>query len=200
MYLSTSTSLFPDHRQGGRTPILAAIDLCYDAGFRYIDLSFCSAVNPRSGSELFGEDWEANIDAIGNHAAALGVKFTQAHTPYDSNLYRHDIKPLSEEYRAHDRESVRRAIIAAGKLGVKWIVNHAQTTPIADELSMDANIRANLDFFGWQVELAKQYGAGIAIENLAEFFPKETKHRFTATVEEQIAVIDEINDPACGAY
>ena len=198
MNLSTSTCLFPGHRQGGRTSILEAIDLCYAAGFRHIDLNFCSASRPGSGSELLGDDWEAQIDAIGSHAAKLGVVFTQSHTPYDSNLYRTDITPLTDEYRALYRESVRRAIVASGTLGVKWIVNHAQTATEEAEMNLEENLRANLDFFGWQVELARKYGAGIAIENMAEFNPGKTKRRFTAVVEEQIAIIDAIADPACG--
>lgn len=163
-----------------------------------MDLNFCSASQPNSGSELLGDNWEKNIDAIGNHAAQLGVVFTQSHTPYDSNLYRTDIAPLTDEYRARYLESVRRAIIASGTLGVKWIVNHAQTATERAEMNLEENLRANLDFFGWQIELARKYGAGIAIENMAEFHPMKTKRRFTAVVEEQIAIIDAIADPACG--
>lgn len=198
MNLSTSTCLFPGHRGGGRTSICDAIDLAADAGFTHLDLNFCSSSNPASGSELNGDDWEAKVDAIGEKAAARGIVFTQSHAPYDSNLYRNDIKPLSPEYRAHFAEATRRSIIASAKLGVKWVVNHAQTATVEDELDMAANLRANLDFFAPQVELAKAVGTGIAIENMAEFNPAKTKHRFTATVEEQIALIDAIADPACG--
>lgn len=160
MHLSTSTCLFPGHRQGGRTSIIEAIDLAYDAGFRHMDLNFCSASQPNSGSELLGDNWEKNIDAIGNHAAQLGVVSPSRSTPYDSNLYRTDIAPLTDEYRARYLESVRRAIIASGTLGVKWIVNHAQTATERAEMNLEENLRANLDFFGWQIELARKYGAG----------------------------------------
>ncbi|MBQ2715579.1 MAG: sugar phosphate isomerase/epimerase, partial [Clostridia bacterium] len=45
------------------------------------------------------------------------------------------------------------------------------------------------------LELAKREGTGIAIENMAEFNPGKTKHRFTAALEEQIAIIDAMGDP-----
>lgn len=199
MHLSTSTCLFPSHRQGGRTPILETIDLCYDAGFRRMDLNFGGAGNIRGGSELCADDWEAKIDAIGNRAAELGITFTQSHLPFDSNLYRNDVSPaLTDEYRTWFRESTRRAILASSRLGVKWMVAHGQTATIEDVMNMEANVSANLDFFGWQLELAKKCGSGIALENMAEFNPQKTKRRFTALVEEQIAVIDTVNDPAFG--
>lgn len=199
MHLATSTCLFPGHRQGGRTPILESIQLCADAGFRHIDLNFGGAGGLSRNTELARDDWEAWVDEVGELAARLGVSFTQSHLPFDSNLYRNDVKPpLSDEYRTWFREATRRAILTSGRLGVKWMVAHGQTATIEDEMNLDANIRANLDFFGWQLELAKSLGSGIALENMAEFNHAKTKRRFTALVEEQIAVIDTINDPAFG--
>ena len=199
MHLSTSTCLFPSRRQGGRTPILEAIELCHAAGFDHVDLNFGGAGNIRGGSELCRDDWEAWVDEVGNLAARLGVSFTQSHLPFDSNLYRNDVSPaLTDEYRTWFREATRRAIITSGTLGVKWMVAHAQTATVEDVMNLETNLRANVDFFGWQIELARQYGSGIAIENMAEFNPGKTKRRFTATVEEQIAIIDTIADPACG--
>ncbi len=196
MYLSTSTCLFPGHRQGGRTPIVESIKLCHECGFRHIDLNFCSASNIRSGNELIGDDWERRIDEIGELAARLGIVFTQSHAPYDSNLFRTDIAPLSDEYRAWYDESVRRSIIASAKLGVKWVVTHAQTAVGEAELSREYNVKVNHEWYAPYLELAKKSGTGLAVENMAEFNPEKTKHRFTAIVEEQIAIIDDFNDPA----
>ena len=50
-------------------------------------------------------------------------------------------------------------------------------------------------FISTRLELAKKHGTGISIENMAEFHPQKTKHRFTATVDEQIAIIDAMGDP-----
>lgn len=199
MKLSTSTCLFPAHRQGGRTPLAESVRMCHECGFRHVDLNFCSASNPKSGSELLGDDWEARVDELGELAAKLGIVYTQSHAPFDSNLYRTDIPPFTDEYRRWYDESVKRSIIASGRLGVKWVTIHAQTATVESEMSFDYNVRINREFYTPYVELAKKVGTGIAIENMAEFHPAKTKHRFTATVEEQIAIIDDLNDPAVGA-
>lgn len=195
MELSTSTCLFPVHRQGGRTSIPDSIRLCRECGFTHIDLNFCSAGSQTSTNELVFPDWERRVDEIGELAAKLGVVFTQSHMPYDSNLYRTDIAPLSDEYRAWYTEACRRAIIASGKLGVKWVVTHAQTAVGDEELSLDYNVKINHEFYAPFLELAKSNGTALAVENMAEFNPTKTVHRFTAIVEEQLAVINDFNDP-----
>ena len=42
------------------------------------------------------DEWEKQIDMIGNHAAKLGVTFSQSHPPYDSNIWRADRKLSAE--------------------------------------------------------------------------------------------------------
>jgi len=194
MRLATSTCIFPSKREGGRTSLEESIRLCYDCGFRVIDLNFCSASNPKSGSELVGDDWERNVDHLGELAAELGITYNQSHAPYDSNLYRPEQK-ISDEYRAFYAEGVRRSIIASAKLGVRYVTTHAQTATENDEMGFEENMRANIHFYTPLLELAKKWGTGISIENMAEFHPQKTKHRFTATVEEQIAIIDALGDP-----
>ena len=194
MRLATSTCIFPSKREGGRTSLEESIRLCYDCGFRVIDLNFCSASNQKSGSELVGDDWERNVDHLGELAAELGITYNQSHAPYDSNLYRPEQK-ISDEYRAFYAEGVRRSIIASAKLGVRYVTTHAQTATENDEMGFEENMRANIHFYTPLLELAKKWGTGISIENMAEFHPQKTKHRFTATVEEQIAIIDALGDP-----
>lgn len=195
MELSTSTCLFPSHRFGGRTPIPESIKLCHECGFRHIDLNFCSASSIKSGNELCPDDWERNVDLIGELGAKLGITFTQSHAPFDSNLFRNDVAPLSDEYRAWYDESVRRSIIASGRLGVKWVVMHSQTAALESDMCFEHNVKANHEFYAPYLELAKKCGTGIAVENMAEFNPEKTKQRFTATVEEILAIINDFNDP-----
>ncbi len=194
MRLATSTCIFPAHRQGGRTPLEESIKMCYECGFRVIDLNWGGAGGLGAKSELAGDDWERNIDSIGNLAAKLGVEFSQSHMPFDSNLYRPEQK-LSDEYRVWFAEASRRCIIASGRLGVRWVVTHAQTATEEDEMCFEENMRANIHYYTPLLELAKKSGTGIAIENMAEFNPGKTKHRFTAALEEQIAIIDAMGDP-----
>ena len=197
MRLATSTCIFPKRRDGSYTTLIDSISMCHECGFDVIDLNFCNANRPNSGSELVGDDWEKQIDRIGNHAAKLGVTFSQSHPPYDSNLWRAD-RNLTKEERDLYYEGVRRSLYASGQLGVKWCVIHGQTDVLDNECSFDQNLRRNIEFYAPLVEWAKQYNTGIAIENMAEFNPEKTRMRFTATVEEQIAIIDALNDPAVG--
>lgn len=198
MRLATSTCIFPGHRQGGRTSLTDSIAMCRECGFEVIDLNFCFAGNKNCGHAFCSDNWTRVVDELGEAGAKYGVEFSQSHAPYDSNLYRADRK-LSEEERGWYFESVRRSIYASGKLGVKWVVIHAQTDVLNGEMSFEHNMKTNLEFYAPLLEWAKQYGTGIAIENMAEFNPDKTKHRFTAMVEELIAVIDAINDPDVGA-
>ena len=87
MRLATSTCIFPKRRDGSYTTLIDSISMCRECGFDVIDLNFCNANRPGSGSELLGDDWEKQVDLIGNHAAKLGVTFSQSHPPYDSNLW-----------------------------------------------------------------------------------------------------------------
>lgn len=194
MRLATSTCIFPGKRQGGGTPLTKSIEMCHECGFDVIDLNFCFAGSRNCGSLFVSDDWLRYVDELGEAGAKYGVTFSQSHAPFDSNIYRADRK-LSEEDVAWFYESIRRTIYASGKLGVKWVVTHAQTDVLDDEMNFEQNMKTNIRFYTPLLEWAKQYGTGIAVENMAEFHPLKTKHRFTAVVDEQIAIIDEFNDP-----
>lgn len=195
MRLATSTCVFPSRREGGGTPLTQSIAMCRECGFEVIDLNFCFAVDKKCGSLFCSDNWQKYVDELGEAGAKYGVTFSQSHAPYDSNLRRTD-RPMKEEELEWYFESVRRSVIASGQLGVKWVVTHAQTDVCDDEMGFEQNMKTNMRFYSPIVEWAKRYGTGIAIENMAEFSPDKTKHRFTAVVEEQIAIIDALNDPA----
>lgn len=194
MRLATSTCIFPGRRQSGGTPLAQSIAMCRECGFEVVDLNFCFAGNRKCGSKFCSDDWLEYVDELGEAGAKHGVIFTQSHAPYDSNLRRAD-RPMTEEDLAWYYESVRRSIYASAKLGVKWVVTHAQTDVLDDEMGFEQNIKTNIEFYKPILEWAKKYGTGIAVENMAEFHPAKTRHRFTAIVDEQIAIIDTINDP-----
>ena len=189
MRLATSTCIFPRHRQGGAIPLVESVALCRECGFEVIDLNFCAALKKNSGFPLCADDWEDFVDQLGEAGAKYGVTYNQSHAPFDSYLRRAD-RPLSDEELEWYFEILRRSIVASARLGVRWVVTHAQTDILSDEMGFEQNIKTDLWFYAPIVEWAKKYGTGIAIENMAEFSPEKTKHRFTATVEEQIAIID----------
>lgn len=193
MRLATSTCLFPTRRHGGGTPLTQSIAMCRECGFEVIDLNFCFAGNKNCGSLFVSDDWLRYVDELGEAGAKYGVTFSQSHAPYDSNLRRAD-RPMTDEETDWYYESVRRAIFASAKLGVRWVVTHAQTDVLGDEMGFEQNMKTNIEFYDRLLGWAKEYGTSIAVENMAEFNPAKTKHRFTATVEEQIAIIDHYND------
>lgn len=197
MRLASSTCTFPGRRNGaGETPLPKAIEMLSECGFKIIDLNFCNAT--KKDSPFQRDDWERYVDTLGECGAKFGVEFSQSHAPYDSNIYRLDNKRTEEENNWY-KELVLRTVIASGRLGVKWVTTHAQTAVLESELDFEENMRVNHDFYSPIIECAKKHGTGIAIENMAEFNPAKTKMRFTAVVEEQIALIDSFNDPAVGA-
>jgi sugar phosphate isomerase/epimerase len=197
MRLAASTCTFPSRRLGaGGTPLVKAIEMLSECGFKIVDLNFGGFATPNSS--LAKDDWEKYVDSLGECGARFGVEFSQSHAPFDSNLYRVDY-PITDEKREFILECTRRAIIASARLGVKWVTTHAQTAVTDNELDFETNMRMNHVYYDPLVELAKKHGTGIAIENMAEFNIPKTKMRFTAVVEEQIALIDSFNDPAVGA-
>lgn len=197
MRLAASTCTFPSRRNGaGGTPLAESVKMLSECGFKVVDLNFCSQSSPNSS--LLKPDWEKYVDSLGEAGAKYGVEFSQSHAPYDSNIYRLD-NTRSEEEIARYNESVIRSVIASARLGVKWVTTHAQTAVLENELDFDTNMKKNHEFYAPIIECAKKHGTGIAIENMAEFNPAKTKMRFTAVVEEQIALIDSFNDPAVGA-
>lgn len=197
MKLATSTCLFPAKRQGETTTFKESMSMCRECGFTVIDANFCSANDPKSGNILAGDDWKSQIYEVRDYAEKIGVTFSQSHSPFHSYIWSKDRALTGEAYDLF-MESTRRSIEASALLGVKWMVTHAQTDLLSDEYDDAQNLKTNLEFYGWQVELAKKLGVGIAIENMAEFDPKRTKRRYTAAVEEQIAIIDALNDTSVG--
>ncbi len=197
MRLAASTCTFPSRRNGaGGTPLVDAIRMLAESGFKVCDLNFCSQSNPKSN--LLGDSWEKYVNDLGEAGAKYGIEFSQSHAPFDSNSFRLDY-PQKDEDRERFFKSVQRAVMASGMLGVKWVTTHAQTAVLENELSFADNMRMNHEFYSPIIETAKKFNTGIAIENMAEFHPEKTKMRFTAVVEEQIALIDSFNDPSVGA-
>ncbi len=196
MRLAASTCTFPGKRFGGGTPLVDSIRMLSESGFKVCDLNFCSQSSPNSN--LLSDNWEKYVNDLGEAGAKYGIEFSQSHAPFDSNTYRLDY-PQKDEDRQRFLKAVDRAVMASGMLGVKWVTTHAQTAVLEDELSFENNMKMNHVFYDPIVELAKKYNTGIAIENMAEFHPDKTKMRFTAIVEEQIALIDSFKDPAVGA-
>lgn len=190
MFISTSTNIHFWMPGGGWASAEECLERCRRAGFRYIDANFCeygSADRP-----LTRDDWEQWCGRLRRQGDALGLRFPISHAPF-YNVCEPESDPISDFYPGRERqeELVRRAIIASGMLGVKWIVFHAGQVGWDGSYDAARSLEKNLEYFRPHIELAKECGCGIAIENMG-------MRHYTADVENLIALVDAFNDPAVG--
>lgn len=199
MNLGTSINLFA-YRRGERVP-RSFVDQLRDtcrAGFRTLDIDFYEAAHHKMlRDDLNCDEWEAHIDAVGEEAAKLGAVFTQSHAPFNKNLFMYGKQP-SEEYMAQYDVLMRRAIIASGRLGVKWVTVHPLNDTVHGEYDVEVNMATNLEYYKPYLELAKRCGVGLAIENMAKS-DNAVRRVYCASPEELIDLIDAFGDPAVGA-
>ena len=158
MKLSITTSSYLKRLDGSQVTVPQCIDLIEEAGFKSIDLFFGDA--PSGKVELCRDDWMEWAKALREDLNRRGLTVDQAHAPFYNTLSP-DIKD-----REYKEEMIRRSIIAADILGVKWIVIHPGTNYIDNYL--DVNIKENVEFYSRFLEVAAKQpgGIGIAIENL----------------------------------
>jgi len=143
--------------EGERNPTkFDAIRQLASAGYKYVDICFYRELAP--DFVLGGDDWEDWIVECQKVVDECRVKVNQAHAPI--------FNPLSPDITERDRrlEMVRRSIIAAARLGAKWIVLHPGTNYYDNRHSV--NLQSNIEYYRPMLALAKEVGIGIAIENL----------------------------------
>lgn len=194
MNLGTAMNMFGYRRGGEPVAFAEQMRMCHRVGFRTMDIDFYEAPRRKMmADELNCDEWERNIDALGNEAAKLGVHFTQSHAPFNKHLFTAGKCP-SEEYRTRFDELMRRAIIASAKLGVKWVTVHPMNDTIHAEFDNEVNMATNLEYYKPFVELAKRCGVGIAIENMAKL-DTAVRRVYCASPEELANLIDAFGDP-----
>lgn len=179
MELSIGPRIF-QRVNGNRQSVGECMDFCAEAGFRTFDFGVCSRIG---SCFLYEDDWERQANELAEYANAKGYVFGQSHAPYAYAMY-----PDREYYR----EMTRRSFEIARILGAKYIVVHAE---LRDDPKEDFNeekaFRRAYEFYAPFAELASKLGVGMAIENLFDF---KRRWNYTATVEEQIAIIDSFHD------
>ncbi len=186
MELSTSTNICAFQRGRERLPVEFSIETCAKVGYRVLDINFCMAMNP--DSPLRGDDWEAYVHSIGDLAKRYGVRFNQSHLPY------YDVdKDKGTEKAALMEELIRRSIIGTAMLGARWAVTHPFTVYGAGQ-DMAVSKAANLAYYRPHVELARQNGVGIALENDFEYQDDCRRRIYCASVYELIDLCDAFGD------
>lgn len=191
MNLSTSTNICAFAPGGQKNPMPIGIEMCAEAGYKYLDLNFCEAMNPVS--RLRDDDWERYIDEIGELGERLGVHYTQCHLPY-YDLF----APNAKEKGAVLEPLIHRSLQGAAKLGVKWAVTHPSTLYSAAQ-DMRESKRANYEYYSPYVEEAARLGIGIALENDFEYRSAPYQRIYCASCYELIELVDSFASNTVGA-
>ena len=163
-------------------------------GFKCLDFSFCNMNYP--ASPLLAPDWKRMIDDAANAAAALGIRFTQAHSP-GGNYF------AEGEERDRFIQTTIRSIEACGMLGIENIVVHSvipncNTPRLGRQGFLDINKRFYEEF----IPTMEETGVNVLIENTAELNcglppykgPGDGEGLF-CYAEDMLEVLDYINHP-----
>ncbi len=187
--LSTSTCIHERVRWGSDLFYTCeeSIAACVRAGYKVLDMNFSSY--SREPYPMTQPDWEDWVKRIKESAAGLGVEWYQGHAHFFD--WR---KVAPQDWEWHE-ELIRRSIIGAGILGVKWLVIHPGTVVDGTWYSYRKSLAANLEAYKRYGELAAKYNVGIAIENMIE---KDSGRRYCSSVEELLELLDKLNDPTFG--
>jgi len=190
MRLSTSTNICAFRPDDVRNGFDFCVKICAEAGYKVLDINFCDAMNPYS--RLRTDGWMDYVEEIGELGAKYGVAFPQCHLPY------YDIFGTADgEKIALMEELIRRSIVAAGTLSVKWAVTHPGTH-YASGPDMEASLRKNVEYYTPHVELALKNNVGIALENEFEYKKRPFQRIFASTMPELCALADAFAAPNVG--
>lgn len=169
--------------------------LC-SCGFEAMDVSFC--LHDRENYILGREDWQHQVERIGDTAARQGVELYQSHLPFVSKFAMSVNHKFRESgYREYFDECVRRACVANGMLGIKWSVAHPLSFP---ELNFErsASLEANRDYYAPFAELCIKNGTGIAFENAVPSLKRDQPVRYCQHYEELAELCDSYDDDQVG--
>ncbi len=163
---------------------LEAARICKAAGYTVLDCTPAFATD---------DDYETKAYDLANALAAEGLRVEQAHAPFN----RYAKQPFDQF-----QERLRRSFHTARILGVRYHVVHADEYPLSLPYDSAAACDYAYEYLAPLAEYAEKHGFSLAVENLFDepCFPSvDGRNRFTATIEEQIAIIDRLggNVTAC---
>lgn len=192
MRLSTSTCIH-EHilwqtKNGLHFTAEDSIRACARAGFRVLDFNFASY--SRKGLPMTQPDWESWVKRQKELSDSLNIEYVQGHAHF--YLW----SPAAPHIKEEDEELIRRSIIGAGIMGVKWLVIHPGN--IDDETGNSdygRSLQLNLDQYQRYAELASREGVGIAIENLPNH---GERGRFATDERDLLTLMEKLADPIFG--
>lgn len=186
MKLATSTNIMDyDNGKPYQIPIAVSAEACAKAGYQYIDACLCS--HCREGQALATDGWERWIDETAMQADELGVQYIQAHAYWTiGNAFNPDLTRVDGEW---GEEMMRRSVLAAEKLGVKWMVVHPYTIRRYGGYDFKRSFEYNREYMKRWGEFYADHNVGMAIENMT----KPT--HYGSCAEELLELIDVIDNP-----
>ncbi|MBQ9080297.1 MAG: sugar phosphate isomerase/epimerase [Clostridia bacterium] len=194
MELGIMTNVYRWERLNSKnSPYIKQMRDCAAAGFRVLDLNTCFSVHAGQNDDLAADDWEARIEAVGEEAARLGVRFSQMHAPFNGDIFVCGKQPTAE-YVENFRKMSLRAVRAAGKLGIPWVVVHPLTDTVNTEYDNEIQKRTNIEFYAEMLDAARRVGTGLAFENMAEFNRETCRRRYGAATEDLIDLVDTLGE------
>lgn len=139
-----------------------------------------------------GDNWEAGIDSVIAAMEEIGLPIEVCHLPYGVNP-----NSTPEALAAFD-EQMRRSIIAAKKLGVKYAVVHPNNITIP-RLSLDKKQQHEIavSHLAPYVEHGKKIGLDIAVENMRPVPQIYPYFRYCAEPEDLCRVADDLGIGIC---
>lgn len=180
---ATSLNIFFDGSY--RRPVEEQLRRTAEAGFELIDINFWDWGH-QPASPFYGDGWKEWVKRIKDWGEANGVRYHQAHAMV--------FDPFSEsEEQKLKAESARRALIAAGELGIDWVVFHPFAVKTDDR---SLTLERNIDWLTPYVKLAGECGTGIALENMHD---NAKNVRYCCGADELITLIDSFSSPTVGA-
>lgn len=170
-----------------------ALEKLHKIGFRAVDLGL-SGVD-RENYILSGDDWEKKIERVGETAARLGMNLFQCHMPFAPTHMPSFRRP---EFSELFDESMRRAYIAAGRLGIKWGVVHPRAYP-EHNYENKASLEENRAYYDKYVEIGLKNGVGTAFENMnPPPAAQNMRLRYCQHYDQLIELADSYHDPLVG--
>lgn len=170
------------------------IEKLYEIGFRTLDFNFNWGIADNPDFILRGSDWQQKVDQAAETAARLGVSFSQAHLPFIKGVSRScDAGFRTPGYEEYFNECVRRAYVACGMLGVRYVTAHPITFPEVN-FERQASFDLNRAYYDQYVELGMKGGVGTAFENMMPCLDGSLPVRYCQHYDELIELVDSYHD------
>ena len=165
MRLSTSTNLYNfDRSVPYQLSMEDAMRVCRDAGYSFLDANFCGMSRlGKKEAPMTLDDWDERVRSWKVLADRTGINFRQAHAFFSvKGSITADALPDGE----FGEEMMRRSVLAAEVLGVKWMVVHPVNILTDGHNDPEASFRYNLEYYGKWAEFFHAHHVGMAIENM----------------------------------